>query len=78
MTSQPQTTDWRARAAALDIRRQAFIDGRFVDAADGRTFAAISPIDGRELAQVAEGGADDVDRAVKAARAAFADGRWRK
>jgi aminomuconate-semialdehyde/2-hydroxymuconate-6-semialdehyde dehydrogenase len=48
-----------------------FIDGRFVDAADGATFASISPIDNSPIATVAEGGAEDVDRAVRAARRAF-------
>jgi aminomuconate-semialdehyde/2-hydroxymuconate-6-semialdehyde dehydrogenase len=48
-----------------------FIDGRFVDAADGATFESISPIDNAPIATVAEGGAEDVDRAVRAARRAF-------
>jgi aminomuconate-semialdehyde/2-hydroxymuconate-6-semialdehyde dehydrogenase len=48
-----------------------FIDGRFVDAADGATFASISPIDNTTIATVAEGGTEDVDRAVRAARRAF-------
>ncbi|TCO83477.1 gamma-glutamyl-gamma-aminobutyraldehyde dehydrogenase [Plasticicumulans lactativorans] len=68
--------EWLARAARLDIRRQALIDGRFVDAASGRTFATINPASGQVLAQVAECDAVDVDRAVAAARAAFEDRRW--
>ena len=47
-----------------------------VDAADGRTFATLDPATGREIAQVAHAGPEDVDRAVTAARAAFADGPW--
>ncbi|HKH78405.1 MAG TPA: hypothetical protein VJ996_00195, partial [Solirubrobacteraceae bacterium] len=35
-----------------------------VDAADGRTFATLDPSSGREIAQVAHAGAQDVDRAV--------------
>jgi aminomuconate-semialdehyde/2-hydroxymuconate-6-semialdehyde dehydrogenase len=54
---------------------QLFIGGRFVDAADGRTFPDISPVDGRLIAHVSEAGAADVDRAVQAARAAL-DGEW--
>ncbi|WP_029010625.1 aldehyde dehydrogenase [Azospirillum halopraeferens] len=73
----PASADWRARARGLRIRSRAFIDGRFVDAVSGRTFAAMSPIDGRTLAEVAECAEEDVDAAVHAARAAFADGRWR-
>ncbi len=47
-----------------------------LDAADGRTFATIDPATGREIAEVALGGPEDVARAVAAARAAFADGPW--
>ena len=68
--------DWRDRADALTLRTRAFIDGRFVDAASGATFASISPIDGRRLAEVAACDAEDVDRAVAAARRAFEDRRW--
>ncbi|MGQ9724473.1 MAG: aldehyde dehydrogenase [Tepidimonas sp.] len=59
---------------ALDGR--AFIDGRRVDAADGRTFECYSPVDGRLLTMVARGSAADIDAAVAAARAAFEDRRW--
>src|SRR6478735_3867112 len=47
-----------------------------LEAADGRTFETINPATGREIAQVAHGGAEDVDRAVRAAREAFAEGPW--
>jgi acyl-CoA reductase-like NAD-dependent aldehyde dehydrogenase len=47
-----------------------------LDAADGRTFASIDPATGREIAQVAHAGAEDVERAVAAAREAFANGPW--
>src|SRR5271170_5813233 len=47
-----------------------------VAAADGRTFDTLDPATGREIAEVALGGPDDVDRAVAAARAALADGPW--
>lgn len=68
--------DWHARAAALSIDGRALIDGRRVDSADGGTFACMSPVDGRKLADVARCRAADIDRAVAAARAAFADRRW--
>jgi acyl-CoA reductase-like NAD-dependent aldehyde dehydrogenase len=45
-------------------------------AADGRTFATLDPATGREIAQVPQAGPQDVERAVKAARAAFEDGPW--
>jgi len=68
--------DWRAEAARLTIRDQAFIGGQFVDSASGETFDCISPVDGAVLARVAACNAEDVDHAVRAARAAFEDGRW--
>jgi aldehyde dehydrogenase (NAD+) len=45
-----------------------FIDGAFSAAAD--TFATVNPADGAELAQLTQAGADDVERAVEAARGA--------
>ncbi|MFC8951794.1 MULTISPECIES: aldehyde dehydrogenase family protein [unclassified Streptomyces] len=48
-----------------------FIDGEFVEAADGKVFKTVSPSTEEVLAEVAQAGAEDVDRAVKAARRAF-------
>ena len=70
------TIDWHQRAHALSINGQAFIDGRYVAAASGATFADVSPIDGRVIAQVAATDTADVDRAVAAARRAFDSGVW--
>jgi len=76
-TTRPTTRDaWQARADALSLRTQAFIDGRYLDAFDGQRFDCISPIDGRVLGQIARCGAEDVERAVKAARARFEEGAW--
>jgi acyl-CoA reductase-like NAD-dependent aldehyde dehydrogenase len=61
---------------ALACPTGVFIDGRFVDAASGATFPTISPRDGTVLADVARGAAQDVDRAVRAARAAVERGDW--
>ncbi len=47
------------------------IDGQSVPAADGETFEIISPVDLKPIAQVAKGKAADIDRAAKAAKAAF-------
>ena len=47
------------------------IDGASVPAASGETMETISPVDGAVLAQVAKGGAKDIDRAVAVAKAAF-------
>jgi acyl-CoA reductase-like NAD-dependent aldehyde dehydrogenase len=60
----------------MTLHTEAFIDGRFTPAADGRTFATVSPRDGSEIAQVARGGATDIDLAVAAARRAFDRGDW--
>ena len=52
-------------------RHQLFIDGAWADAASGETMAVINPATEEEIAQVPKGGAEDVDRAVAAARSAF-------
>jgi len=56
--------------------QELFIGGRFVQAADGRTLPVTSPIDGSALTTIADGGGEDVDRAVRAARGAFESGAW--
>lgn len=67
---------WRTAARAVRPRCDAFVDGRFVAAVDGDRFPTLNPATGETLAKVAAGSAEDVDRAVSAARRAFADGRW--
>src|SRR5271167_4748823 len=54
------------------------INGRWVDAASGKTFPTLNPSTGDPITQVAEADAADVDKAVAAARAAFDHGPWRK
>ena len=54
------------------------INNQWVDSASGKTFPTINPATGEEICQVAEADAADVDLAVKAARAAFDTGPWRK
>jgi gamma-glutamyl-gamma-aminobutyraldehyde dehydrogenase len=68
--------DWIDRAAAIRFRDKAFIDGKFVAARSGRTFASINPATGETLAEVASCGEEDVDRAVASARRAFLAGSW--
>ncbi len=53
------------------------IDGQTTAATDDATMDVISPLDGTVLTTIAAGSADDTNRAVQAARAAFDDGRWR-
>ena len=68
--------DYRAMIPTLSYRNQAFINGKYVAAASGKTFDCVSPIDGRVLTQVASCDAEDVNRAVTAARAVFEKGSW--
>ena len=55
-----------------------FINGRWVPAASGKTFETVNPATEEVIAEVAEGDKEDIDRAVKAARAAFEKGPWAK
>ncbi|KAL6635066.1 hypothetical protein ACP70R_027737 [Stipagrostis hirtigluma subsp. patula] len=55
---------------------QLLINGNFVDAASGKTFPTVDPRTGEVIARVAEGDAEDIDRAVAAARRAFDEGPW--
>lgn len=68
--------NWHARARAFTLPRKALIDDAFVDAADGATFARHNPANGQHLADIAECGQADVDRAVRVARARFEAGVW--
>ena len=52
------------------------IDGELVDAASGATYANINPATEEEIGQVADGGADDMERAISAARRAFDTTEW--
>ncbi|XP_018017996.1 aldehyde dehydrogenase, mitochondrial [Hyalella azteca] len=55
-----------------------FINNEFVDSASGKTFPTVNPATGEEICRVAEADKADVDKAVSAARAAFAlNGEWR-
>ncbi|MHB8572382.1 MAG: aldehyde dehydrogenase family protein [Candidatus Dormibacteria bacterium] len=56
--------------------KKLFINGKFVPSASGKTFDSLNPATGEVLARVAEGDAEDIDRAVKAARDAFTNGSW--
>jgi acyl-CoA reductase-like NAD-dependent aldehyde dehydrogenase len=76
MNAIPETVSWHERARTLSLRTQAFIDGRYLDAASGATFDSINPATGKLLARVAAGDEEDVNRAVSSARAAFRKGSW--
>jgi phenylacetaldehyde dehydrogenase len=57
--------------------KQMYIGGEFVDALSGRTFETVDPATGEVITTVPHAGAEDVDRAVVAARSAFEAGAWR-
>ena len=57
--------------------KKMLIDGKWVDAASGKKFETHNPATGELLATVAEGDAEDINRAVAAARRAF-EGPWSK
>jgi acyl-CoA reductase-like NAD-dependent aldehyde dehydrogenase len=71
-----ESTRWRELVAGRPDLSKAFIDGSYADAASGQTLPCVSPVSGETLNHVAACGAEDVDRAVAAARRAFEDGRW--
>ncbi|MYI45313.1 MAG: aldehyde dehydrogenase family protein [Gemmatimonadetes bacterium] len=60
------------------IRTRLWIGNEWADAEGGGRFTTVNPATEEVIAEVAEARADDVDRAVQAARAAFADGKWRR
>ena len=60
------------------VRTRLWIGNEWVDARGGATFATINPATEEVIAEVAEARAEDIDRAVQAARAAFADSGWRR
>src|SRR3954447_24098097 len=67
-------------ATTAALRRPLFghvIDGRHLPSADGATMPVLDPATGPQFATAAAGGQADADLAVRSARAAFDDGRWR-
>ncbi|MBI4191085.1 MAG: aldehyde dehydrogenase [Betaproteobacteria bacterium] len=55
-----------------------YIDGRWVDSVSSQHFESHNPYTGKPWALIPRGGAEDVDRAVRAARKAFTTGEWPK
>jgi len=68
--------DWRSLAADLSIEGRAFTNGQYRDSMAGETRATMVPADGKKIADVANCGVEDADRAVEVARAAFESGVW--
>jgi gamma-glutamyl-gamma-aminobutyraldehyde dehydrogenase len=71
---------WQAVASRAQKRLETrlFIDGKFVDAKKGGRFATVNPATGTPIAEMSAGTAEDIDRAVDAARRAFRSGSWSK
>ncbi|KAG9138041.1 hypothetical protein Leryth_001301 [Lithospermum erythrorhizon] len=64
-------------APAVEVQHtKLLINGKFVDSASGKTFPTLDPRNSEVIAHVAEGDAEDIDRAVLAARKAFDEGPW--
>nr|BFF18418.1 hypothetical protein GCM10025730_19390 [Promicromonospora thailandica] len=74
MSENPQLLP--AVSAFLSSPKQLLIDGEWVEAKDGQTFATVNPATEETLVQVAQASAVDADRAVTAARNAFEAGPW--
>src|SRR5262245_18451832 len=66
----PWAQEWMQRP------KQAYIDGAWAPASGPQAAANLNPADGTELASIREASPPDVDRAVRAARTAFAGGAW--
>lgn len=62
----------------LSGTQKLFINGEFVESNSKRTFESFNPANGEVLANVSEAQADDVDKAVTAAKDAFENGPWSK
>jgi phenylacetaldehyde dehydrogenase len=61
----------------ISQKHRMYIDGKFVNAASGKTFPVYNPATGEVMTHVPEAESEDVDRAVNAARRAFDEGPWR-
>ncbi len=64
------------RQHTQDVRH--YINGRFVDADSGKSFANLNPLTQERINWVSEGGQAEIDRAVAAAQEAFQQGPWGK
>jgi phenylacetaldehyde dehydrogenase len=71
-TLEPTVSSFVAR------KHKMLINGKWVESASGKRFPTFNPATGEVLSEVAEGDREDINRAVKAARAAFETGPWSK
>jgi len=68
--------DWLDLQKDIQLKSQAFINGKFVDASDGGLYDTINPANGELLVKTAACTQTDVDQAVKAAKDSFESGVW--
>jgi phenylacetaldehyde dehydrogenase len=68
--------EYGAAAQFLTTSKKLLINGEWVDAVSGKTFETINPATEEKLADIAQAGIEDIDRAVIAARQAFGQGSW--
>ncbi len=69
-------TNFHTAASELEFETRAFINGKYVDPASGKAFDSINPATGKVITSLAACDAEDVNRAVSAARNAFDAGTW--
>jgi len=69
-------TEWHQRAGNLRPKWAPFIGGGAYQGAGLTPLPLINPATGKPIAEIAEGDGRVIDQAVRAARAAFEDGRW--
>ncbi len=74
-TAAPEALSDAARSFIESGPHKLLIGADWVDAADGRSFETIDPATGEPICAVAQAGAEDVERAAAAARAAL-EGPW--
>ena len=77
-TAQREISAEQRVQAFLAEPRKMLINGRWTGAVSGKTFQTHNPATGEILAEVAEGDKEDIDQAVRAARAAFESKSWRR
>src|SRR5262245_16347150 len=75
-TAPPKPASSKSSAMPKVRQTKLLIDGKWVDAASGKTFETLNPATGEVIAKVAEADKADVDKAVDAARRAFETGPW--
>ena len=76
LTNIMTSANYKDIASKIKFEGRAFINGKYVDAIDGKKFETINPATGDVLCSVAQCNVKDVDLAVKVSRKAFNSGVW--